>query len=331
MKYILNNKVLLGLVLFTLGLTACNEEWQVEQYEHYISLKAPLNEEGVSRIYIPYREKGKYTYNLPVIVSGSTSNPQDLQVHIGVDSDTLQILNNERFQLRKDFYYHELMPQFFSMPETVAIPSGQDVGLFPITFDLTGIDLSEKWLLPLTVVDGAGYHYKSHPRKHYDKGLLHIIPFNDYSGSYSATALKIFLRGNENNEPIVRNSVPVYVVDEHSAFMYAGMIDDKNIDRKRYKIKMTFDDENKTVALSAYDESIGFESFGTTTFKIDEVMDDVRPYLLHRYITINNIDYIFTDVTTSTGNEIPFSVKGSLMMERRINTQIPDIDQAIEW
>lgn len=325
------HKVLPCILVGLISLTACDDEWRVEQYEHYISLKAPLNEEGVSRVHIPYRENGEYTYQLPVIVSGSTSNDKDLQVEIGVDADTLLILNNERFQLRKDFYFKELSPQFYTMPKTVSIPSGQDVGLFPITFDLRGIDLSEKWLLPLTVVDGPGHDYEKHPRKHYAKGLLHIIPFNDYSGNYSATALKIFLKGKENSEPIVQNTVSTYVVDEHSIFMYAGMIDNKNIDRQKYKVKLTFDDANKTVTFTPYDDTIGFEAFGTATFKVDEVMDDVRPYLLHRYITINNIDYTFTDNTTSAGNDISFTVRGSLMMERRINTQIPDIDQAIEW
>ncbi len=35
--------------------------------------------------------------------------------------------------------------------------------------------------------------------------------------------------------------------------------------------------------------------------------------------------YIYTAITIS------YTVRGSLIMERKINTQIPDEDQAIEW
>ena len=62
-----------------------------------------------------------------------------------------------------------------------------------------------------------------------------------------------------------------------------------------------------------------------------EKMDEVRPYLLHRYLTINNIDYQFTDYTMVPSKSIIYKVSGSLILERRLNTQIPDEDQAIEW
>ena len=32
----------------------------------------------------------------------------------------------------------------------------------------------------------------SHPRKNYAKALLRVIPFNDYSGSYSTTTMEVF-------------------------------------------------------------------------------------------------------------------------------------------
>ena len=59
-------------------------------------------------------------------------------------------------------------------------------------------------------------------------------------------------------------------------------------------------------------------------------MDDEKPYLLHRYVTFD-LEYDFVDYTSAPGVEIPYKVKGSLTLERRINTQIPDEDQAIEW
>jgi len=60
-------------------------------------------------------------------------------------------------------------------------------------------------------------------------------------------------------------------------------------------------------------------------------MDPLRPYLMHRFITINNIDYEYTDYTMVPNVDINYVVNGSLILERKLNTQIPDEDQAIEW
>lgn len=50
----------------------------------------------------------------------------------------------------------------------------------------------EKWVLPLTIVDDGAYDYQSHPRKNYAKALLKVVPFNDYSGSYTASSMKVY-------------------------------------------------------------------------------------------------------------------------------------------
>ena len=80
-------------------LCSCNDEWKDEQYEQYISFRAPLNDQGVTPIYVPYTRKGAdgtplfgngmSNYQLPVIVSGSTHNNRDLEVHVAHDPDTL--------------------------------------------------------------------------------------------------------------------------------------------------------------------------------------------------------------------------------------------------
>ena len=46
------------------------------------------------------------TYQLPIIVSGSTVNGQDRDIRIAVDKDTLETLNIERFSLyRPELWY----------------------------------------------------------------------------------------------------------------------------------------------------------------------------------------------------------------------------------
>ena len=66
--------------------SSCNDEWENEQFTHYISFKAPINSDGVSRINVRYRSGDeKTTFQLPVIVSGSTTNERNITVHVGLD------------------------------------------------------------------------------------------------------------------------------------------------------------------------------------------------------------------------------------------------------
>ena len=59
-------------------------------------------------------------------------------------------------------------------------------------------------------------------------------------------------------------------------------------------------------------------------------MDVEKPYLKRRFIQFN-IDYNFTDYTSVEGKNLMYKVTGIMTLERRLNTQIPDEDQAIMW
>ena len=50
---------------------SCNDEWTEEQYEQYISFKAPLNDNGVTAIYVPYTRKDANGNPLTVTEVGS--------------------------------------------------------------------------------------------------------------------------------------------------------------------------------------------------------------------------------------------------------------------
>ena len=96
-----------------------------------------------------------------------------------------------------------------------------------IDFNLQGFDLLEKWVLPLTIVDDGASDYQSHPRKNYAKALLKVVPFNDYSGSYSTSTMEVYIRnanGSTDNKPMVTNNRTAYVVDNNTIFFYAGLI-----------------------------------------------------------------------------------------------------------
>lgn len=316
---------LLSLLAVLICFSSCNDEWKEEQFERYVSFKATIGDGGVSHIYVRYKSNENTDFKLPLIVSGSTMNDRDMTVHVAVDPDTLGVLNYERFQSRKDYYYKLLDSKYYSIPETVDMKSGENTSLMNISFSLEGIDLVDKWVLPLTILDNSSYNYVANPRKHYKKALLRVHPFNDYSGTYSSTALKVHLG---DNQALYMTEVRTYVVDENTIFFYAGTINEDRADRGLYKIKAHF--ENGIVTFSSENSNIKFEA-KTATYSIKEMMDETRPYLLHRYITINNIDYKFTDYTMSPGAELTFYAQGSLILERKLNTQIPDEDQSIEW
>lgn len=318
------------LLVFVSFFCACNDEWKEEQFEHLISFKAPLDNKGVSNIFVRYKRDENTVFRLPLIISGSTMIDKDLTVEVGVDSDTLEVLNYERFQNRKDFYYRELESKYFNIPHMVHFKAGESTALMHIDFSFGDIDMTDKWVLPLTVVDNPSNGYTPHWRKHFRKAILRVNPFNDYSGTYSGTALKTVMEGYEEETPIVKNEIVSYVVDENSVFFYAGNIDEERQDRRNYKIYASFN-ENGSVTLSADNSAINFKVNKDPSYTILERMDAVRPYLLYRSVTINNIDYEFTDYTMVSNIDIRYKVSGTLIMERQLNTQIPDEDQAILW
>ena len=291
---------------------ACNNEWEDEQYEQYVSFKAPIaaGGDGVTTIYVRYKDNGKVTYQLPVIVSGSTVNTQDRDIHIAVDADTLRTLNIERFSLyRPELWYTEMEEDKYEFPETVHIPVGSCVEQLNIDFNLQGIDMLEKWVLPLSIVDDASSNYQSHPRKNYAKALLRVVPFNDYSGSYTASSMKVYtyINGKPDNNARTTNKRTGYVIDNNSVFFYAGLINedmDKDI-RKKYKINVHFK-EDGTLDMVPDDPTneMEFQLIGTPIYSSTSIMDATRPYLERRYVQIM-FEYDFQDFTyVGSGTEV---------------------------
>lgn len=330
-------KNIYNLLLITVAcmlLASCNDEWKDEQYVHWVSFKTKLNSQGVAPVYVRYKPQGKVTYQLPLIVSGSLVNDKDLTVHVGMFSDTLTNLNVERFGGRTELYYKELDAKHFEFPATVNILAGESTSLLPIDFSLDGLNMVDKWMLPITILHDPSYNYDANLRRHYSKALLRIFPFNDYSGNYSATTYKVYFKGSES-EAIVPEYKMAYVVDDKTVFFYAGLIDEENLDRKHYKVFFEFTDDAVdpyTNKLKIYtdNDQMNLIVVGQPTYEMEEKMDDTKPYLKIINVILN-IEYTYQDYTTVPGYIMDYVVKGTLIMERRIDTRMPDEDQAIEW
>src|SRR5690554_199902 len=322
--------IIFAIMTALLVCVSCSSDWEDEQFMNLVSLKATPNAQGVTPIYLRYKENGEVTYQLPLIVSGSTKNDKQMSVSVAIDSDTLIALNEERFSTRTELYFKELTSQFYSMPQTADIMAGENKGLLPITFSFAELDLVEKWVLPVTILDSSSGSYLVNMRKNYRKALLRVFPFNDYSGNYSSTAFMVFFKGSTSGG-ISTDTKVAYVVDENTVFFYAGLIDEDRSDRRHYKIFVRFnDDEGQTLTIYADNPNINLNVIGTPIYSITESMDETLPYLKKRNIILD-IEYEYTDYTTVEGLNVDYHVVGSLALQRKINTQVPDEDQAIIW
>ncbi len=213
-------------------LPSCNDEWEDELYTRMISLKAPIKDD-VSPIYLRYKSGEGVTYKLPVIVSGSRKNDQNYTVHLDVDNDTLQHLN--KFAERSDLYFKQLPAQFYEFPsKTCQVPAGQDVANYLINFKFEGLDLVDRWVLPVTVTPHSSYTLNTYKGR--QKALLWVIPFNDYSGTYSATSMFVYF-GNNTTKYMSASSRETRVVNENTIFFYAGVTEELAENRGDFKVK----------------------------------------------------------------------------------------------
>ncbi len=324
MKKYITCFMILGTLLLS---SACNDEWKEEIYRKDVGLKAVVNSEGVTNVYLPYEANGEVTYRLPIVVGGSEMNESNLDVQIAVDPDTLVDLNEARWKHRNDLYYRLLDEQFYELPSSAChIPAGTCVGLYDIKFKFSGLNLVEKWVLPVTIVDDPSY--VPNYRKNYRKALLRVMPYNDYSGSYAATNVNVYIENNTS--PMTADKRTLYVVSENQCFFYAGVISEELIEREKYKVILTFNEDGTIYAKAADpNNEMNFQVQEVPTYRTSVTEDATLPYLEHHYTTIY-LKYTYNDVTTYDDYAISYRAEGNLLMERKINTLMPEQDQ-IQW
>lgn len=329
------------------GFTSCNEDIVEEQYQHYVGFKAPLDTEGnsvgVTTIYVPYTRhdendkplyeaEGISHYDLPVIVAGSTNIENALTVHIA-PSDTLPILNMERFSAsRKDIWYND-MSQFASYDPTVTVAAGTSKALLRIKFDFRNIDLADKYVLPLTIAETPDCGYQRNPLKNFATAMLRVLPYTMFSGTYN-TQMKSHIINTSvaDEEGAALNSIMTYCVGDDKVFFYAGSFNEDSQDRKKFKVFAQFipyeqGGNRGTVVLSSENPDMHLQQVGTATYTILEVDDEVETYVMRRTVIINDLNYTFTDYVTAPGSSIDYQVSGTMTLERKFNTQMPEEDQ----
>lgn len=347
MKHIYFYLTLLLTLLVTLS--SCNDEWEDELYTRMVSLKAPINRDDVSVIYLRYKPDNEVvTFKLPVVVSGSQQNDKDYMVRIGVDSDTLDLLNFDKYSDRSDLYYKQLPESFYELPsQTCLIPAGSDVAHFNINFKFSGLDLVEKWVLPMTILPDPSYMLNSYKGR--QKALLWIMPFNDYSGNYNAGSMYVYF-GDNDTKYMTASTRETRVVDENTIFFYAGITEELAENRGEFKVKCEFLEpyevteiiDSKTeeatglyvkkgmLQLSAENPELEFEIIGEPSYEIKEEFDIDRPHIVKRFFTLT-MEYRYKDNVSSENMVFPYRCKGTMLMQRNVSTLVPDEDQAIFW
>jgi hypothetical protein len=184
----------------------------------------------------------------------------------------------------------------------------------------------EKYILPLSIASTS--EYIPSPNKHYKKTLMRIIPFNYFSGTYSAGAANITL--DDDATPITKDTREMRVVNDSTVFFYAGLCEEDARDRATYKVLAKFNADN-SITFSADSAQIEFTAGPECKWSIEEKMDALQPYLIIRTVTMD-LQYSYKDVS-NPNYSVKYNLKGYYTLERRRNTQIPEEDQQeiFEW
>lgn len=324
----LNNVILIfgTVILMSFVFSSCTDEWKVEQYEKYVSFVRS----GYTETYLNTNTKdGVVHYKIPIEISGTLLNDHDVTVKVELDNDTLVAHNITTYYNREDLFFRILDEEYYDFPNgmEVTIPAGKDVGYLDVDFKITGLDLVEKYILPLTIAETSAYIPS--PKKHYKKTLMRIIPFNYFSGTYSAGAGSITAEGDPT--PTSKATRDMRFVNDSTVFFYAGLCEEDARDRATYKVRVKFN-ADETLTFSADSAQIEFTPVADKcTWEIKEEMDALQPYLMIRTVTMD-LQYSYKDVT-NPNYTVKYNLKGSYTLERRRNTQIPEEDQQeiFEW
>lgn len=327
-----------GKVIRTYQLKITNFIAEEEDKRPRISLDALAGEGEIYNVHIPFHSESiPYFYELSVIAEGIYANEQNLNVNISIDSDTLEKFNQEKFGFRNDLRYKQLPDSYYSCPIVCHIPEGINTQKLPIEFkNMTNLDMSKRWILPVTIKKDPSYILNMENKKH--RAFLNIISYNNYSGTYSSTEMKIYVR-ETTNDPATVDTRTAFAIDAQTIFFYAGTtwMEDKN--RDKYKVIVEFGEGVKDedgiitgpiVVQGNTDNEAQITPFGECTYKRSITQHTTQPHINVETTTLY-ISYYYTDVTSNPAYPIRYRVTGSMTMQRSINTLIPDKDQAIIW
>lgn len=268
---------------------------------------------------------------MPIIVSGFTSNAGDIDAKISVDNDTLNILNEARFAIRRnDLWFRQLPGRFYSFPSpTCHIPPGKVTANCITDFNLSELDLNEQRALPLTV--GPNNSYTRNIHKGWYKALLNINLFNNYSERYPAINMNVYIGGMINDSTVGDNRL-AHTVDDHSIFLYAGIAWKGDVNRYKYKVITTSGEGTPDVEGNITGSVTTTVGDPTNKVAIEQGSNCTYPYRISKHPTKSYFerrvmmlypDYRYSDATSDLSNPIRLHCRGNTTMERQYNILVP--------
>ena len=190
---------------------------------------------------LEYKNSTDITANISVLISGTSTLSQDIQVSFMIDPDTLAAYNRANFNLDSSKYY-SLLPEdcytFNSMSAT--IKSGDDYGLVPLVVKGSKVNKYKNYVLPLRLTETSNYLLS---KSQYTVELLNINFVNKFNGKYA-------ISGALNSNSVSGNSI-LNVVDEQTCYALMGTVDVLKPNYENYFFTINFNESDHTVTLNS--------------------------------------------------------------------------------
>jgi len=277
------------MMLFAVIITSC-DELDDEQFTKYVI----MTRSGAGEAEILFSESETGRANISISVSGSAVIGNDVQAEVKIDAEKLEEYNFEVYRNDRGLYYDILPENCYSLESMKAtIKAGNEYGLLPIDINMANMNKMKNYILPLTL-SGTSEFQLGDPK--YCTVLLKIILKNGFSGLYAGNLkIKDYTEGTTLTINKQRN---FYTVDNNTCYMYGGNIDETNINRDKYIIKMEMNADS-TFTLSADNPDIELTAMGgaesNRIYSKEEVSGGKK--IMKQFVSLN---YDYKDLTNES-------------------------------
>lgn len=320
--------------LLAFALAGCIGELPEEQFEKYVLLTV----NGWSEQDIKFTTSNTAEFPIPISISGTSSNNENVDVKLQYDLDLLARYNLEKYKLQEDLYYSAVPNDAITLTEEVSIAAGSENGVATLVIDFNKIsDPFKDYVLPISIKTTSSYKLQPLGQAEILKrseALYHIRRVNSFSGDYSGS-VSVYQtngRGSIVSPYVIKGSgspVPVktlYALSENECYFFAGQIDRNHVQRNDFIVNVRIDENdslifsspNSTLRLIANPELIKDPIANTIKTVRKDITSDQRYELVTKTFEFCYTFYDLTDKSdsTSTNNHI-LRAQGAMSREKR--------------
>lgn len=314
--------------LVALSLLSCSDE-VAEGPTPQVAFAVRPDAEGLVEASAKYHDGTQLSYTQTLYTYGGVTSPKPFSVSVAADATLLEATNTRLFGNDTSLYYRLLDASRYSFPANVEFQADSIVSRLRIDFNLKGLDQSKTWVLPLKITANNDI------RAERQQILLKIVPTNDYSGIYEISKIDIEALPYDDDSgykphSTVGTSQRVYAVDETTVYFYAALLSDTDRHRDSYKVYARINPTTKTFTMWADNKDINFKPADRLTYTVTEQTDANIPGLIHRFYK-PAIEYTYNDITQHPGHRIPYRVKTTPVLEKKIETLATQPDFSTGW